>query len=248
MPVIVDYPQASLASAVALAVAVDELGGSCTLEMAAEKMNKKVGGGFKAIVGAAVKFDLLTSKKGRLTATARFKDYKLAYSKEEATIVLRSAFLSAPLFSAIHERFQGRDLPVSHFEKLLIREFGVNESVGSRVAKYFIEGAKQTNLLSPDGKLVNVDAGDASTDEDVEALDDDARALIPEGDRSGRVQATDHPRSDPKQYAVRITGPGMDSQVFIGEVEDLEIVSVMLQKIRRQLVAASGTETQKTPE
>src|SRR5881394_1501662 len=116
MPRVIDYVRASLKAALALAQAVDELGGSCTLEMAADKLGKKRGGAFQALVGATVKYGLVENRKGRLTTTARFRDYKLAYNKEEQEQVAQQAFLAVPLFRQIFDRFRQHKLPVEHFE------------------------------------------------------------------------------------------------------------------------------------
>jgi hypothetical protein len=153
MPRVVDYPRASLKMALELAKAVDSLGGSCSTQLVAEKMGKKVGGAFSAVVGAASKYGLVDSKSQRLTVTALYKRHKLAYSDAEEQLCLREALLSAPLFKAIYDRFLGKVLPLSHFDRLLVREFEVPEDLASRTATYFLDGAKISGLLDSSGLL-----------------------------------------------------------------------------------------------
>lgn len=44
-------------------------------------------------------------------------------------------------------------------------------------------------------------------------------------------------------YTVRISGPGMDSVVAINETDDLDILDVILKKVRRQMSAAKHALT-----
>jgi hypothetical protein len=231
MPKIVDYPRASLKASFILAQAVDDLGGTATAEMAADKMGKKIGGSFRSLMAAAAKFGLLATKKGRLSTTALYREYKLAYSKTEQEQVARRAFLSVALFRSVYDRFKTQKLPVDHFEKLLIREFEVHELIASRVAKYFVEGAKLIGLLNPDytfrdvglpSDSANGAPADEKTESDETAGGEDVRAA---GDNAVA----------PKTFAVRITGPGMDSVISILEEEDLQIVEAMLKKVARSL-------------
>ena len=101
MPRVIDYPRAPLDRALALAEAVDKMGGEATAEMTAESMGNKVGGAFNALVGAAAKYGLIATSKGRLKTEPLFQDYKLAYTEAQKKEAIRRAFLNAPLFEAI---------------------------------------------------------------------------------------------------------------------------------------------------
>lgn len=236
MPIVIEYPQGSLKNSLELARAVDELGGRCTTEMAAEKVGMKVSGAYKALVGAAVKYGLLTSKGGYLTTSPVFKDYKLAYSSEEEEKVLQRFLLHPPVFQGVYERFKGRPLPLGHFEKLLIREFGVAEAAGSRVARYFVDGAKMCGLLGAGNELLEVGvtgAGASNVEEGQsdEADEPDQQIGVPE-QLAPTIEA---PRASHGRYTIRVSGPGMDSVFSINDEEDLDIVSVILKKVRRQI-------------
>jgi len=235
MSKLIDYPRASFKNCLQLAVAVDDLGGKCRSEMAAEKLNKKISGAFHALVASTVRFGLITSAKGQLENTGLYRDHKLAYTKEDADVALTLAFLSPPLFRNIFDRFEGRNLPVEHFEKLLIKEFKVPENFSSRVAKYFLEGAKQCALLGDGNELkANAPKNFDDTDEDSDdvAVDNEETG---NGDvKSGSI-SQETIESDGR-FSVRIKGPGMDSVIVIDEEDDLLIVNAMLKKVAKRLV------------
>lgn len=232
MPKIVEYPRASLQRSLALAEAIDKMGGEASDEMAAESMGNRLSGAFKAIVASAVKFGLISSSKGRLKTEPLFQDYKLAYSEAQKLEAMRRAFLSAPLFAAIVTRLRGQTIP-AHFEKLLIREHNVPADIASRVAGYFMDGARETGILEPNG-VITVAGSDIVSDSDSDS------SVGPEAVESERL--TENGGSVPffRGYTVRITGPGLDTRIGIKEEEDIDIVEVMLKKVRRLLKSEQG--------
>ena len=153
----VDYPHASIKKSLELAEAAHDLGGNCSVEMCADKLGKKVGGAFNATMSAAKKYGLVDVRHGQVTTTELFREYRLAYDDEERRQKLQYSFLGVPLFQTIYDRFHSGKLPVEIFEKFLVRELGVSEQNASRVAKYFIDGAKAAGLLSGDNTFVEVD-------------------------------------------------------------------------------------------
>ncbi|QIX59793.1 hypothetical protein HER32_00730 [Hymenobacter sp. BT18] len=157
MPKTIDYPRTSYTSAWEVAEVVDDTGGKCALETAARKLNRKVSGSFKAIVGSAVKFGLLTSKRELLTTTNLFRRIKHAYDKQEEKIYHREAFLHPPLFMQICRKFRNRELPVHMFDVMLIREFGVEEINAQGVAKAFVEGARMVDLIDERNIIADID-------------------------------------------------------------------------------------------
>jgi hypothetical protein len=242
MPKIVDYPRASLKASLDLADAVDSLGGTTSVDMAAERQGKKVGGAFQAIIGAAVKYGLLDSKSQKLSVTKLYKDYKLAYTEEEAQQHLRKALLSAPLFRAIYDRFIGRELPVAHFEKLLIREFEVPQDIASRVGSYFLDGTSQVGLLAPDNKLIGDGDSVVEPAEKPALLEDNPStpnlSAAPLAERNTVIEQPEQPpalQNETKHYTVRISGPGMNTSIEVRESDDLLIVEAILKKVERAL-------------
>ncbi|WP_417446984.1 hypothetical protein [Kangiella sp.] len=231
MPKKIDYPHASVAKSIELAESVYDLGGSSSQEMCAENMGRKVGGGFKAIVSAAAKFGLITNNRGQLSTTKLFQDYYLGYSQEEKAEILRKAFLRVSLFQEIYERFKHQKLPIDIFDKLLIREFDVNQQVASRVAKYFIEGAKATKLLNGDNTFHLV--SDEANSSKVQEVGDEAESA----DKQVQEDVSKESVAS-NEFSIRIAGPGMNSTIVIREEEDLDIVEVMLKKVRKKLLEA----------
>lgn len=243
MPKLIDYPRASMKNCMALSDAVNDLGGECSAAMAADKLDKQPkSGAYHALVSSAAKYGLLNNKKGQLSITPLYRDIKLAYDESEAQKVIQKAFLTPPLFAAIYDRFENKPLPVSHFEKLLIREFDVPDNFASRVSKYFIEGAKASALLG-EGNILS--RASESTDETIESdLPEDFSPNTSTVPSSGADTHTTnkpthkdipHPAEEDGKFSIRIRGPGMDSLIVVNEQEDLYIVKAMLKKVEKRL-------------
>lgn len=236
MPKIIDYPRASLKSSLELAKAVDDLGGECSTDMAAERLNRKVSGAFSALVSAATKFGLVESKSQKLSTTALYKDYKLAYTPEESNEKLREAVLSPVLFRGIFERFVGKEIPITHFEKLLVREFEVPDDWASRIASYFIEGAKQSGLLGENHRLtdsafaLNTAQGGASA-----PLNNSQETDLQTSQPAPPLEKEEVISTHQKVYVVKVTGPGINSSIEVHEPEDMLIVQAMLKKVEKAL-------------
>ena len=343
MPKTIDYPRTTYASAWEVAEVVDDTGGKCAIETSAKKLDRKVSGSYKAIIGSAVKFGLLTSKREILTTTNLYRRIKHAYDKQEEKIFHREAFLHPPLFMQICRKFRNRELPVHMFDVMLIREFGVEEINAQNVAKAFVEGARMVDILDERNIIADIDqlanqqaprrqlsstemptnlfaggpgtlsskadapqAGSASTtatlpDASSESISSPTAytnsissltALVPprrgtdavsalfgldtadldedltEATTSSESGATAHfqPASSPStappptpptpatttttaantppkltpvaptnSYSIHISGPGIETQLLVQDAQDLAIVSILLEKIRKQL-------------
>ena len=234
MPRAVEYPRRSLSDALKLAETVSSLGGKCSVETCAESMKRKVSGAFAALVNAAVKYGLVTSKSGELAVTEQFNRYRLAYDEEEKRELLRQAFLNVPLFSQVFTQFRNGELPPGDIlTKILIREFEVNENLASALYLYFIEGATESGLLSEDGKFVESDVAERDGEQ------------TPVHDEAGHQEHAPQPIATSVaadgEFSITIAGPGLNSTLAIREPEDLLIVDAMLKKVQRKLEAA-GTQ------
>ena len=243
MPRVVDYPHASFKSAFEVAASVDYLGGSCSVESCADRMKKKVSGAFRSLINAAMKHGLITSKKEVLSITELFRLYKLGYNEQEKLEFLRKSFLMPALYSRVYERFRGKELPVSMLEKLLIREFNVEESYASRVSGYFIDGAKTTNLLE-NGKLLNDTNLKSSSEQDENNAENDssepASYEVAKPNKEVSVNTIELPITSNKDlFTVMIVGPGMNTKIEINEEDDLIILDAMIKKIKRKLSEGS---------
>lgn len=243
MPRVVDYPHASFKSAFEVASAVDYLGGSCSVESCADRMKKKVSGAFKSNISAALKHGLITSKKDVLSITELFRLHKLGYNEQEKLEFLRKSFLMPVLYAKIYERFRGKELPVSMLDKLLIREFNVEESYASRISGYFIDGAKTTNLLENGKLLDDINLKSSSETDDNSAENDGSDTLNFEMEKFNKdvsVNTIELPISSNKDlFTVMIVGPGMNTKIEINEEDDLIILDAMIKKIKRKLSEGS---------
>ncbi len=232
MPRLIDYPRASFKNGQEIAYAVDYIGGSSTIESCAEKMGKKVSGAFNALISSGVKHGLVSMKKEILTTTDLFQILKLAYNKAEKTETLRKSFLHPPLYKKIYERYKGKDLPISMLDKILIREFEVEEAHASRVAGYFIEGAKSVELLE-NGKIVDLAKLSSSELNDIEK----EKYNIGENNSNGPINRTNNINlnHNGNSFTIAINGPGMDINVIINEEDDFFILEPIFNKIKKQL-------------
>lgn len=157
MPKLIDYPRTGYTGAWEIAEIVDDTGGKCAVETAAKKLNRKVSGSFKAIIGSAVKFGLMTSKRELLTTTTLFRRIKHAYDKAEELQFHREAFLTPPLFTQLCRKFRNRELPVQMLDVMLIREFGVEEINAQNVAKAFVDGCRMCALIDEQNIIADID-------------------------------------------------------------------------------------------
>ena len=167
MPKNIDYPRSSFKASLELAEAVYSLGGSCTVESCADQMGKKVSGGFRAIIGGALKFGLIDSKGGQLSNTQLYKNIHLAYTDEERKGYEREAFLKPPVFSELIQKFSGIKLPAI-LNKMLEREYEVDAEKAGRIAKYFIDGSKSVGLIDGDNKVTAFDSKEQDDTEEEE--------------------------------------------------------------------------------
>lgn len=335
MPKTIDYPRTSYMSAWEIAEVVDDTGGKCAIETCARKLNRKVSGSFKAIIGSAVKFGLITSKRELLTTTNLFRRIKHAYDKQEEKVFHREAFLHPPLFTQICRKFRNRELPVHMFDVMLIREFGVEEINAQVVAKAFVDGARMVGVMDERNVVADIDqlaaqqtprrelastelpqnlfraptTAPAATDaaaigaasikptggfvpsaapvrtqdavSSLFGLDTDdlegehhspdtsypteayagPQTVFPSGTAPHAIPASEAPIAaavgetvqpgrggtdltppaapttapGTEGYFIRISGPGIDTQLNIQDVDDLQIVSILLEKVRKQL-------------
>ncbi|OJW84662.1 MAG: hypothetical protein BGO69_08050 [Bacteroidetes bacterium 46-16] len=245
MPRVIDYPRGSFKNALEIANAVDYLGGNCSVASCADKLQKKVSGAFSALINAAAKHGLITYKKEMLATTELYRVYKYSYNEDEKLNTLRKSFLYPILYTKIYERFKGKELPMNMLDKLLIRELDVDESLGSRVAGYFVDGAKKLNLLE-NGKLVTYEnLSNISSDNDVDDKEENDSILTETEVLNTRNSSPEDNQSQPlsiniDDFVVLIKGPGMDTRLVIKEDDDLDILDLIVNKIRKKIKEIKG--------
>lgn len=234
MPKILNYPRASFGKCLELADAADSLGGSCDSETCAESLDRKVSGSFRAIIASAQKFDLINYEKGTISVSDTYSLIKHAYSDEEKLDTLREAFLKPEVFSDLYERFVGNKLPIEMLEKILIREYDVEEREASRISKYFVDGLKEFGLLDEKDfvlALKNHKSGTNESNSFKEDLDKENNTNNSVGNESGEEKVGGNKGT----YTIKILGPGLNSTIEINDQADIDILNATLKKVRKAL-------------
>lgn len=230
MPRELDYPRKSFIQALELANAVDYLGGSTTTANAAEKINQSPkGGNFHALFSTATKHKLIESKKGFVKNTDLYKSIKLAYTDEEKRNYLRTSFLEPQVYKSIYEKFRMKELPAHMLDKILIREFNVASDIASRVAKYFLEGASFTELLS-DNKLIEIETESNGIDEANVIELNPINLPLPHSVEKKIVSP-----QYIEEFLIHIYGPGIESKISINDEDDFLILEAMIKKLKRKI-------------
>ncbi|MGI4729205.1 MAG: hypothetical protein ACRYGB_11590 [Janthinobacterium lividum] len=238
MPKNLNYPLASFQKAFALADAVDALGGSCSVENCAEKMQRKISGGFMVIISSAQKFELINFEKGTITISENYKLIKHAYTNSERINFLRKAFLAPQVFSILFERFKGKELPLHMLDKILIREFGVEEITAGRVAGYFADGLKTCGLLNGT-QLVDVNEQEISAPAQVnqpkqEVTDQQNEEIVTA--KPNASFTTINSISNVDRYELQLSGPGINTTLNLEFEEDILILEAIIKKVRRSII------------
>lgn len=223
------FPRASLNNCLELANAVYDLSGSSSIEMVAEKLDKKLSGAFSALIAASVCFGLISNSKGQIEISDYFKEYKLAYTPEDEINELQRIFLNPPLFGEISKRFNNKSLPLSHFEKLLIKEFNVPENYSSRVAKYFVDGAKTCGILSDDGYLCIKQEKEIHTNviEEKDSVELEKNISFEPTPTKSSID------EDVSYFTFWIKGPNTNVEITVKDEDDLAYVEISLRKAKK---------------
>jgi hypothetical protein len=219
MPKLLDYPLHTLDKALLLADCVLSNGGNCTKESCASKLGQTVSGYFQNLLGAAVKYGLITRKHGILYTTDLYQNIRVAYTDEEKQGYLREAFLSVQLFKKLYTVYCKEALPINIFKKVLVKEFEVKQRDAAKVANIFISGAKQVCALGDDYKFDALSEAKSSNAYDT---------------KNNEIQAqvsTDLP------YTVSFKGKGIDVVLDVYDRNDLDIVELLLKKIKKELAS-----------
>jgi hypothetical protein len=229
MPKIIDYPRASFKNSLELAKAVSDLGGSCTKETCADHMKRKLSGGFTALIGAASKFGLIKAESGNLKITKLYKDYELSYTEDEKTTYLTKAFFNIPVFKKVYETYKDKKLQTKIFDKILIREFKVEEKMASQVKGYFIEAAKMVNLLNADDSFNQLNSND-------ETSSNNGQTVMPETtEKEDKTFPKQNIIPNGNNYVINITGPAISQTIEVIEEDHLDLVDAVIGIIRKKL-------------
>jgi hypothetical protein len=237
MPKKNDYPKSSFEKSLKLAEAVHALGGSCSSETAGTKLGLSgTSGGFSTLVGGAVKYNLIKVEKSILHTTELFKQIQLSYNDSEKIANLRLAFLTPETFKQLYEKLNGKELPISILDKILIKEYGVDEASASKVSKYFVSGTKLVKLLDDKNILLTIDENTPEV-QIVDDLENDAsKTSIEKTDfKKSKENSDENLITLTDRYLIQIIGPGLNTRLEINDIDDLAIVDITLNKIKKKL-------------
>ena len=245
MPKILNYPNASFEKSLEVAKATFELGGNCNEETCAEKLGRKVSGGFKAIIATAQKFGLIEYSKGDIEVTHEYELIEHAYTESEKYDALIKAFLQPQVFEDLFKRFEGKKLPVELLNRMLIREYEVDSKRASRVAKYFTDGLEFLNLIDSSNHFKSLD--NLNENELIEEKNEDNDSFEEVNSQKENSESVDNlnenkfsQKSSSTKFIVQLIGPGMNSSIEINDEDDLIIVDATLNKIRKKIKEMEG--------
>jgi hypothetical protein len=142
----------SLIQAKELISNLHELGGKATIGLFAEKIEMSEGSGsFRAKLSSLSKYNLVKYGETDIELTSLGIQILNAYSGEEEKLLLFKSLMSIPTFAEIVNRFYNTKLDFEILDRILIREYGVNNRHVQTLKKTFIESSRFIDLLDDDG-------------------------------------------------------------------------------------------------
>lgn len=140
------------------------------------------------------------------------------------------------MFSELFNRFIGRELPIKHLDKILIREYGVEESAASRISGYFIDGLKDLNLIDSANFIIQSNDPQLSESKPEVITDENKLPALPP---SSHTSSATFELVSEDGFTVHIYGPGLNNKIEIKEEEDLLIVEAVLRKIKKAMASTT---------
>ena len=141
------FAYGDLDSAVKVAKGIHQVGGSkCQFDQLAAKLGiAEKGGGFRSTILTAKTFGLVTYAQGTILLTPL--GTRMADHQQEAA-AKADAFLSVPLYRAIHDKFKGATLPPTNALENEMVTLGVAEKVKGKARQSFHRSAKQAGFFA----------------------------------------------------------------------------------------------------
>lgn len=129
-----------------------ELGGKATIGLFAEKIEmSERSGTFRAKLSSLSKYNLIEYGEIDIELTGLGIQILNAYTAEEEKLFLFKSLISIPIFAEIIDRFYHTKLDFEILDRILIREYGVNNKHVQTLKKSFIKSSKFIDLLNDDG-------------------------------------------------------------------------------------------------
>jgi hypothetical protein len=96
------------------------------------------------------------------------------------------------------------------------------------VVSYFIDAARESNLLNPDNSFTKID--DNNIDDGVNITGD-----VEENGSKQKSVSLIQKSKDNKNFSIKISGPGIQFEKQINSEDDFAIVDAILQNIQKQI-------------
>lgn len=199
-----------------------ELGGKATIGLFAEKIEMSEGSGpFRAKLSSLSKYNLVTYGETYVELTDLGIQILNAYSSEEEKLFLFKSLMSIPVFAEVVDRFYYTKLDFEILDRILIREYGVNNKHVQTLKKSFIESSKFIGLLSDEGIFntdFQVNKSEIAFKEDL-AIKQIER--VPQKEQSEKIVHY-HKESDELLDFVSITEEIFDLVTYLGGILDFK--------------------------
>ncbi len=200
MPKKIDYPPRGMdiEEAIRLAKILYDNGKKLKIETFAQliEMSEK-GGAFKTKVNNLIKYGLIEKKDNEVLTTDLTKNIINAYDEEEKQVLTFKAFTTMPLFHKIFEKFKDTGIEFKNLEKILIREFDVNEKSAIPVRKCIENSLSYLGVLNKaTGEIKNPEF------EEVMALIDNEQAYEEYKEQNQEVLKQEKIVKNPSKLAV----------------------------------------------
>ena len=114
------------------------------------------GGAFRMKLASLIKYKLVKTTKDEVELTNLSIDLLNAYSDEEAKKLLFIAFRNIPLFDEIVERFKNTGIKLDLLDRILIREYEVDQDKVSRIRKSITSSLEYIGVLNVETGGINI--------------------------------------------------------------------------------------------
>lgn len=148
MPSYTDFPRYAFLSAIPVAAAALELGGEALYGDVANKMGRKMGGGYRYLVTSAVQHGLISYSNWTISVTELYREIDSAGNQKHKSNLLKQAFLFVPLYSRILSEWGVKE-DLESLGSFLRNELGVDSEAAKVVSRNYVEGAKSVGLTEP---------------------------------------------------------------------------------------------------
>ncbi len=141
----IEFPYMDLDNAIEIAKAVHLVGGTCTKEQLAARMNQSAtSGGFYLRITNAKLFGFVDYERGTMTQTALGQQVCDPQQEKAARV---QAFLNIPLYKALYEKFKSATLPPAEGLESAIGTLGVAPKQKDKARQAFQRSAKQAGFF-----------------------------------------------------------------------------------------------------